>query len=122
MIFKLTHYPQLAALGLILVAAILFTYTRIAAPDQGAVNGVYFNQCCGDIALRDGSLSYKGASYKYNLTKMKFGLTAYVQGILPENDIEPSLDKTAFIFFSEKGKSNFKTTIRGRDYLFLKKK
>jgi len=110
----------LATLGLALTAAILFGYAERAVPGKSAVNGTYYNKCCGEVVMRDGQLLYKNALYKYDLKNMKFGLAAYVQGDFTERGIAPSPDETAFLFSAKDGKRAFGTVMRGQEYLFLK--
>jgi hypothetical protein len=108
------------ALALASVAVFFFVYAKITAPNANVVNGIYYNECCGDVILRDGKLLYKSTFYKYDLENMKFGLTAFVPGKFTEQGIESSPDETAFLFDSKDGKRGFKTIVRGREYSFLK--
>ena len=103
----------LSAVCLILAVTVFVIYKKASAPRPDAVNGTYYNRCCGNIVLRDGSLFYKGGRYPYDLERMKFGLTAYVRGSFTEEVIRPSGDGASLIFFSSKGQCGFKTAVRG---------
>jgi len=106
-------------LALAAAMAIFFIYVKVTAPAQSAMNGTYYNSCCGDVVLRDGVLLYKGIRHEYDLENMKFGLTAYVQGDFTEQGIAPSSEPTPFIFFTKDGRYAFKAVIHGREYAFL---
>jgi hypothetical protein len=113
---------RLTLLGLALAAALFYAYARSNAPDKSAVNGTYYNKCCGNVVLRDGGLYYKKVLYKYDLENMKFGLTAFVPGNFTERGIVPSSDNTVFSFFAKDGKFGFTITMRRQEYSFLQVK
>jgi hypothetical protein len=110
----------LLLLVMALATVIFFVVARYRAPGKGAVNGIYYNACCGDVVMKDGVLSYRARSYGYDLENMKFGLTAYVQGRFTEKGIEPSTNQALFLFFSKDGKQGFETMVGRREYVFLK--
>ena len=109
-----------SAVCLVLAGAIIFISDWAATPELDAVNGTYYNRCCGNIVLRNGSLFYKGSRYSYKLKNMKFGLTAYVPGDLTERGIRPSADDTSLRFFDSKGDCGFNTAVQGYDRSFSK--
>ncbi len=102
------------------VVAAFFIHGWINAPTPNAVNGTYYNACCGNVVMRDGTVWYKKDIYKYKLMNIKFRLRAYVQGNFTERGITPSSDESLLIFFDENGKRGFETWIRGRVYSFIK--
>ena len=110
----------LSAVCLILAVTAFVIYKRAGAPKLDAVDGTYYNGCCGNIVLRDGSLFYKGGRYPYDLESMKFGLTAYVRGSFTEQGIRPSGGDASLIFFSSKGQCGFETAVRGFERSFAR--
>jgi hypothetical protein len=130
-IFSEETTRKLVLLAFLVAVGIWLFYKRSLAPDVSAVNGTYYNACCGDVVLRDGTLFYKKASYKYDLELLKFGLTAYVHGRFTTQGVESSTDGTVFLFVdNDSGRRGFSTSVGepgfpdapGRDYSFAKVK
>jgi len=110
----------LSAVCLIFAVAAFVIHGKAYAPKPDAVNGTYYNRCCGNIVLRDGSLFYKGGRYPYDLESMKFGLTAYVRGSFTEEGARPSADDASLIFFGSKGQCGFETLVSGFERSFAR--
>ena len=107
-------------LGFALLIAVGFAYGKFNTPRPSIVNGTYYNECCGNIVLRDGEFSYKNASYNYDLVNMKFGLTAYLPGQLTGHGLEKSPDQSFLLFSDKDGKRSLDAEIDGKEYTFLK--
>jgi hypothetical protein len=95
---------QLAQAGILLaVIAWFFLYTSWNAPAKNSVDGVYRNECCSDIIIRDGRLFQGRSELNMKLLNMKFGLTGYVNAEFMNGGIRASKEETAISFDNEKG-------------------
>ena len=110
----------LRSVALIALAIAMVTFLSYESYHSSAVNGTYRSDCCGDIVMQDGDLSYKGASYEYEVKNKAFRLTAYVKGVLATPDVQPSSNETKLLFFADGDKTGFTTSIRGRLVTFWK--
>ena len=106
------------AVILLLIVLGWVIYTEITRPNVDSVNGVYRNECCGDIILRDGHISYRGDSLTFHLANMKFGLTGFTNGRFTRNGITESDEETMLLFSGEGGHRSFFVPIEGRGYAF----
>lgn len=106
------------AVIMIAVACGFFIYTRVTAPSKGAVDGIYRNGCCSDIAIKNDRISQGNKTLPLKIRNMKFGLTGYVNGRFANEGMLKSDEETAITFFSEGGKRALSLPIDGRDYTF----
>lgn len=65
-----------------------------------AVNGVYRNQCCDNIIIRDGRLFYRGKSFAFRLFNMKYGLVGDINARFTGHDIQESAESTEIEFLN----------------------
>ena len=103
---------------LITLACGFFLYSRLNAPNNNSVDGVYRNECCADIAIQGGLLSQGGTTIKMKLLNMKFGLTGYVDGEFTSQGIRASQEPTAISFSNEGGRRTLSLPIDRKDHTF----
>jgi hypothetical protein len=80
----------------ILLAALWYWHVRTQEPAVASVNGIYANECCGELLLQNGKIVSAKATVPFRLENMKFGLIAYPEArleirgaevvLLPENE------------------------------------
>src|SRR6266481_7113907 len=105
----------LAAILIALVCG-FFIYTRVTAPGNDVADGIYRNGCCGDIAIKDGHISYGNKTLVLKIRNMKFGLTGYVNGQFSAEGMRESNEATAISLFNEDGKHALSLPVDGRQY------
>jgi len=94
-------------------------YLRLTAPEAGSVNGVYSNECCIDIVLREGTIIHGSKSGTFKLYNMKFGLTGYMNGKLTDSGIETDNEETAIAFGEVNGRRALAAPIDGKERVFV---
>jgi len=95
-----------------------FIYTKITAPDKNSVSGIYRNECCSDIIIKDGYISQGKNAFDWRLLNMKFGLTGYVEARFTREGMQKSEEPTPITFLNEGGQRALSVRIDGRDYTF----
>jgi hypothetical protein len=103
---------------LVLVAVGLYIKAKLDARNLPLVTGVYRSTCCGDIAIRRDTLSYKGRTTNYVLENMKFGLTGYVKANFTENELIPSPAETSISFSGADDDLALSVPVSGKDQTF----
>src|SRR5438105_15693495 len=113
---------NLLIIGVVLLLGLFITYKINTRPSLSLVNGTYVNACCVTVIMRDGLFLYGSQHIRYNLYHMKFGLTAYIKGVLTHHDIQVAEQETALSFFDDDRGRGFTTVVEGRDYTFTEQK
>jgi hypothetical protein len=103
---------------LMIAICLFFICTKLQAPARDAVDGVYKNQCCKDIIIRDGHVLYGGITLDMKLVTMKFGLTGYVDGKFTSRGAQDSKESTAMIFAEQDGERTVSLPIDRQDRTF----
>lgn len=106
-----------AAIMIVLLARYLIV-TGHNAPDKKSVNGVYHNDCCSDVILKDGYLTYGASTVSVDLENMKFGLTGYVDGQFTRSGIEKSNEQSAIDFSEARTRHVIYMSVDGRTTSF----
>ena len=113
---------QLAlAIVLVVAATLFFLSTRRSGPHPSEVEGVYSNSCCSDVVISGRTLSYGGVTYLVRFSRMKFGLSGYVNRSFSATATRRSTEVTVILFREENGERSLTLPIDGRDTIFLKK-
>jgi hypothetical protein len=95
-----------------------FIYTRMNAPKQNSVDGVYRNECCSDIVIQNGRIAQGNTVLHLKLLNMKFGLIGYVDGQFTGQGVKASQEPTAIAFSNESGKRTLSIPIDRQDHTF----
>lgn len=110
---------QLILAIILLVALALFVLHAISRrPNKDSVDGVYKNECCSPITIRDGRLSYRSATVDMKLLNMKFGLTGYVDGQFTSQGVRASQEATAITFSDQQGRRALTLPIDRQEHTF----
>jgi hypothetical protein len=108
----------IAVLALIAGGAGLVGLRHAVRPDQGLVNGTYVNTCCAAFVLRDGQLVHGSDRTSYRLLNMKFGLAAYLPGVVTISGIHPASEETVLLFHGDNIGRGFRAVIQGQEFEF----
>jgi hypothetical protein len=110
---------QLVLAAILVVAiCIFFLYSKANAPRKDSVDGVYRSECCRDIIIRDGRVSYGTDVVDMKLLNMKFGLTGYVDGKFTSQGIRATKEPTEIDFSSQGQKRTLSLLIDQQDHTF----
>jgi hypothetical protein len=115
------RYQVGAATLLIAIAAWLSWSAHLNKPALRSVDGIYTSGCCAEIVINDGLFSYGGKAFKFDLSRMKYGLTASVYARFTMEGGTSSSDTTDIIFFDHAGNIGFTLPIDRHDYVFVRK-
>jgi hypothetical protein len=119
--FEQHRKVQLAIAVVLLILLLGFVFHRKLTtwePVPEPVSGIYRNQCCSDIMLRDGRLTHGGKSVEFRVVTLKFGPTGSVDGRITPDDIQPSEEPTPIGFSYEEPHPSLSIRIDQRDYRF----
>ena len=75
----LQNFTRIGVVALVTSFVGWYCYARSQVPDLATVNGIFSNDCCGEIVLRNGVIITNGDHVRFKLENMKFGLTAYTE-------------------------------------------
>ena len=119
--FERNRTVQIAlAITLVTLACGFFIYTKTTAPSSNVVDGVYRNECCPDITIKDEHIAQGNGTLVLRTRNMKFGLTGYVNGRFTNDGVQSSDEVTAITFFNRNGKFALSLPIAGRNYTFTR--
>jgi hypothetical protein len=93
-------------------------FAKLQAPDKNIADGVYRNECCSDIIIKDGHISQRDKTFDFKLLNMKFGLTGYVSGRFTREGMQESDQETAITFLTEGGRRALSLPIDQHEYTF----
>jgi hypothetical protein len=110
-------------LTLVLIGVLLcifFVWTRLNQPKVQTVNGVYKNECCSDIILKNGRIYYGSQSLTFRLARMKYGITGYVKADFLPHSLRPAADQngTAISFFNHGADRLIVLPVGDKEYTF----
>lgn len=108
------------AITLIALVTVFLLYVKLTAPNKDSVDGVYHNECCEDIIIKNGLVSYGNSTLDMRLLNMKFGLTGYVDARFTNREMQTSKEATAIIFSDRPGMRTLTLPIGRNDYIFQK--
>jgi hypothetical protein len=108
----------LAVLVGVLVSG-FFIYTRITVSHLKAkLAGIYRNECCSDIIIKDGYISQGNRALNLELVTMKGGLSGAIDGRFAREGIQKSEEPAQIIVLNDEGQRALSVSIDGRDYIF----
>jgi hypothetical protein len=113
-------YQVGAATLLIGLAAWLSSSAYWNKPALRSVDGIYRSGCCAEIVINDGLFSYGSKAFKFDLSRMKYGLTASVYARFTMNGGTSSSDPTDITFFNHARSIGFTLPIDRHDYVFVR--
>jgi hypothetical protein len=111
---------------LIVLAVLWYWQARTTGTAVASVNGIYANECCGELSLQNGKIVSAKTRVPFRLKNMKFGLTAYPDARLEIHGTEvvflPNSENKGLIF----SKDGSAFTICGdarcdREYIFRRR-
>jgi hypothetical protein len=110
---------QVVTASILLVLMLGFiVYTKLTGPDLESFGGIYRNECCSDIVIRDGHIIYKGRAFDIRMLTEKTGLTGEISGRFTRDGIQVSGEPTPIGFSGDGGQRSLSIRIDQRDYTF----
>jgi hypothetical protein len=110
---------RLVLVGFISILALIFlVYTKSTAPSRHDFDGVYHNDCCGDVIINDGNVHRDGKTVSIKIRRMKFGITGYVNGRFTNTSVFKSDEETAISFYKDGARWELTLPIDRREYVF----
>jgi hypothetical protein len=106
------------AIILIILASAFWVRAKILAPDIGMVNGIYKNECCEDLIIRDGTIFYGDYRKEFELKNIKFGITGYVRSRFLKRSLEDFDGDTPLNFVEEREGRVVSIPVDGKFYEF----
>ena len=105
--------------GIIIILIIAFSIKAfINKPKKGIVDGVYSNECCSNIVIKEPNITYGNDKFNIRIAEMKYGLVGIVSGKFTPTGIEKSKEDAWISFSEEDGKRAIDVPIGDSFYSF----
>lgn len=108
------------AQAIVITLCVLGFYIRaqLHLPEVHIPNGIYQNNCCADILLSDGYLTYGSKTLSIKILTLKYDITGVVDGIFNRKEIQEDKNSTTLFYQKNLGKLSLLLPISGKQTAF----